>query len=277
MRKEKNYTKTKKISSRKFVMATGGLGALVIIFITAIVLFPSDEEGGGASSGAIPGSGPGFTARKERVQTKKDIRPQVLSASTPLKKAQDNPVVRRAATADYDTVNHHEKEETQKRGLRSELKREFLEKLKSVPFRKIPDSPLYKVLHDDPRRDAPRHIPDKFQAALLKGKQNVFLKAVAGESWLTYRRDGGAIRQFLLEKDKSLMIRGDEILIFLGNVNALKIFLNNRPLQIKSQNRVKTLVFPQDKKSKYFIPLFVYDDEGKAISSDEAMKLLKKF
>ena len=71
------------------------------------------------------------------------------------------------------------------------------------------------------------------------------------------------------------MIQGDEIHLFLGNVNATKIFLNNLPLHIQSRTGVKSLIFPQDRRSLYQLPLFIFKDDGTVIPSGKVLKQIK--
>lgn len=115
-------------------------------------------------------------------------------------------------------------------------------------------------------------IPPNYQAALAKGKQNVFINALKGDTWITYKADDQPIKKFVLKKGRFLMIRGDSIRLFLGNVHASKIFLNNKLLNIESRSGVKSLVFPEEEKKNYHLPLFVYKDDGTVISSEEYIK-----
>ena len=66
-----------------------------------------------------------------------------------------------------------------------------------------------------------------------------------------------------------MLIRGDVVRIFLGNINVARIFLNNKALKITSRSGVKSLVFPQEKVKDYKLPLFLYPKPGKVITSSE--------
>ena len=102
--------------------------------------------------------------------------------------------------------------------------------------------------------------------------QKVFIKALNGETWITYKVDDKPIRQLFLKKDKSLFIKGREMRIFLGNINATKIFVNNKPISYSSRTGVKSLVIPKRNSSKYQLPLFVFEDSGRARTSEEVLK-----
>ena len=55
--------------------------------------------------------------------------------------------------------------------------------------------------------------------------------------------------------------------MFLGRISAVRAFLNNRPLEMNSSTQVKTLIFPQEVRNQYYYPLFIYREDGTAISS----------
>jgi cytoskeleton protein RodZ len=116
------------------------------------------------------------------------------------------------------------------------------------------------------------HVPLNIQNSVVEGKQNLFLKAYKDSSWITYKIDNEPIRKFILEKDKTLLLRGDEIRLFIGNVNATLIFLNNRPLEIISKSGVKSLIFPEKNKDKYKVPFFVFKEDGTVSTSEEIPK-----
>lgn len=116
--------------------------------------------------------------------------------------------------------------------------------------------------------DVDKMIPDRFQQATIKGFQNVFIKASKGNTWLTYKSDDKPIKKFVLKEGRNLLIRGKEIRLFLGNINAIDIFLNNQPLSLTSSSGVKSLVFPQENGSKYMLPLFIYKKDGTVETSD---------
>tara|TARA_R100000656_G_scaffold112197_1_gene84303 strand:+ start:1731 stop:2813 length:1083 start_codon:yes stop_codon:yes gene_type:complete len=105
-------------------------------------------------------------------------------------------------------------------------------------------------------------LPVRFRAEVVDGKQNVFISAIDGDTWLTYQTDGGEIKKFILKQGQKLFVDGEEVLLFLGNFNVTKIFLNNKLLSITSRSGVKSLVFPQEKAKEHFYPLFIYHDDG---------------
>lgn len=119
-------------------------------------------------------------------------------------------------------------------------------------------------------------IPPKYLKATIEGKQNVFMTAIKGTSWLTYQIDDGPIYKFILKEGKDLFLQADLLKLFVGNINATKIFLNNRLLEITSKSGVKSLVFPQEDASEFKIPLFIFKKDGKVQSSKDYLEKKEK-
>ena len=112
-------------------------------------------------------------------------------------------------------------------------------------------------------------LPNQFKVSPIEGIQAIFITAVKGDSWLTYKSDNDPIKKFVLKEGRSLLFRAKEARVFLGNLGAVKIFLNNKPLKVTSRTGVKSLVFPQEKSSEYVMPLFIYKEDGTVQTSKE--------
>jgi cytoskeleton protein RodZ len=112
-------------------------------------------------------------------------------------------------------------------------------------------------------------LPNDFKVTPIEGIQAVFITAVKSDSWLTYKSDDDPIKKFVLKKGRSLLFRAKEARVFLGNLGAVKIFLNNKPLIVKSRTGVKSLVFPQENAGNYMMPLFIYKEDGSVQTSQE--------
>ncbi len=149
-------------------------------------------------------------------------------------------------------------------------KEEKKEELKDVSLRPITDV-MYNYVENGATESLNKFVPKNIQAAIVKNKQNVFIIAVDGDTWLTYKKDDEPIKRFTLIKDKSILLRGEELRIFLGNANVTRIFLNNKQIDVSSKNGVKSLVIPKERASKYKFPLFIYDN-GQTLTSDEFLK-----
>ena len=57
----------------------------------------------------------------------------------------------------------------------------------------------------------------------------------------------------LLERFKN---KAEEILLFMGNFNAAKIFYNNKLVEADTRTGVKSLIFPEAQAANYEFPLF---------------------
>jgi cytoskeleton protein RodZ len=183
-------------------------------------------------------------------ETKVSVTPIVLSDSTPLK-PEMTPTPAPTPTA-TPTPKPEEKDESEDK--------------KEVELRSITGT-LYGFASTVDAKDLDQWLPANFRAAVVEGKQNVFINAIDGDTWLTYQTDGGEVKKFILKQDQKLFITGDEVLLFLGNYKVTRIFLNNQLLEINSRSGVKSLVFPQEKANEHYYPLFIYKDDGSAVNS----------
>lgn len=117
-------------------------------------------------------------------------------------------------------------------------------------------------------------LPDKYRIPPVKGTETVFINATEGDSWLTYKVDDKDIKKYVLRQGRTLFLRGSIIRLFLGNTYSLKVFYNNKLLNLAANNKtgVKNLVFPEELKTKYMAPLFVFQDDGTVVTSDDFLK-----
>tara|TARA_R110000868_G_scaffold229901_2_gene483029 strand:- start:1073 stop:2155 length:1083 start_codon:yes stop_codon:yes gene_type:complete len=188
------------------------------------------------------------------------VTPVVLSDNTPLKleatpiatpTPAPTPEPTPIATPTPKVVEKKKEEETKKED----------KKDNEVELRPI-NGTLYTFDKTATKDQIDEWLPVRFRAEVVDGKQNVFISAVDGDTWLTYQTDGGEIKKFVLKQGQKLFVDGEEVLLFLGNFNVTKIFLNNKLLSITSRSGVKSLVFPQEKAKEHFYPLFIYHDNG---------------
>ena len=117
-------------------------------------------------------------------------------------------------------------------------------------------------------------LPEKYRIQPVKGTETVFINATEGDSWLTYKVDDGNIKKYVLRQGRTLFLRGSTIRLFLGNTYSLKVFYNNKLLNLSANNKtgVKNLVFPEELKTKYMAPLFVFQEDGTVVTSDDFLK-----
>ncbi|MCY4645092.1 MAG: helix-turn-helix domain-containing protein [Bacteriovoracales bacterium] len=120
--------------------------------------------------------------------------------------------------------------------------------------------PLYSLDSKSPKLQDETLFPKKAKRAYSPGKEYVFIRASRGDSWLVYQSSKtSGPKSFTLEQGEFFSIKGEEIRLFLGNINAVDIFYNNQYLQTKSSSGVKSLVFPHELAKTSQIPLFIYD------------------
>jgi len=187
------------------------------------------------------------------VEVNVDVTPVVLSDSTPL----EEKVVATPTPAPTPTLAPTPAP--------TPIAKEKSEEKDKIDLRPITGT-LYDFDREMSKDQIDEYLPANFRTS-DDGKQHVFITASEGETWLTYQADGGDIKKFILRQGQKLLISGEEVLLFLGNYRATKIFLNNRPLSINSRTGVKSLVFPQEKANEHFYPLFIYKDDGSVMNS----------
>ncbi len=137
-----------------------------------------------------------------------------------------------------------------------------------LKLRQLP-SKLYSINKETTDESLKKHVPLSMQNSVIAGKQNLFITAVDGDSWITYKKDNDPVKKFTLTKGKNLLIRGDLIRVFMGNLQASKLFLNNELLDITTKSGVKSLVFPETEAKSYKLPLFIFKKNGDVVPSDE--------
>jgi hypothetical protein len=106
-------------------------------------------------------------------------------------------------------------------------------------------------------------------AGTVNGQHTVAIMATSDDVWLTHKSDADPVKKFVLKKGRFVIIRGQEVRLFIGNLGGAKLYLDGKPLKVHSSTGVKSLVFPQESHAKYKMPLFVYKDDGSVITSDE--------
>lgn len=116
-------------------------------------------------------------------------------------------------------------------------------------------------------------FPKKYRIQPEKGTEVIFLNASEGDSWLTYKVDDKEIKKFVLRQGRTLFLRGKVIRIFIGNTKSIKAFYNNKPVNLSTdKNTVKNIVLPEEMKTKFMSPLFVFQPDGTVVTSEDFMK-----
>ncbi|PIR29724.1 MAG: hypothetical protein COV38_09130 [Bdellovibrionales bacterium CG11_big_fil_rev_8_21_14_0_20_38_13] len=234
--------------------------AVVIIFVALITSNDDSKKNAPAENENIT------IIEEDKVEEsiQETITPVVLSKTTPLK-AEEAPVAVATPVATPEPTPEATPTPKVVEKKKEEKKDEDKEK-KEIELRQI-SGKLYGFDSKATSDQLEEWLPSNFKAPVVDGKQNVFIHAIDGDTWLTYQVDGGEIKKFVLKKDQKLFVSGEEVLFFLGNYNVAKIFLNNKLLDISSRSGVKSLVFPQEKASEHYYPLFIYKDDGSVVNS----------
>ncbi len=146
--------------------------------------------------------------------------------------------------------------------------------LSDIVFRDI-NSSLFSIITMSPA-DYDKYLPASARVRPNAGEHTVFVNAVDGDTWITYKTDDQEIRKFVLQKGRTLLIQGKTTRMFLGNVNVTKIFFNSQPIDPQSRTGVKSLVFPDEAGRQYKLPLFVYPDDGAVLTSEEYLRSVKR-
>ncbi|MBT6324617.1 MAG: hypothetical protein HOJ35_01505 [Bdellovibrionales bacterium] len=145
-----------------------------------------------------------------------------------------------------------------------------------IVFRNFAQVPFTFANKEEQSKALSNFMPDQIQNSPAVNKQNIFINATNGTTWLAYKKDNSTIKQLTLAQGQTKLISGDEVQLFLGNVHATKIFFNNQLLKIKSNTGVKSLVFPIEKSTQYKIPMFIFKEGQAALTSEEYLSQKKE-
>lgn len=234
------------------------LGALAILVIALIAVF--------LNSNSTP------TLTEEPA---KPVEPQSLGAETPLRQPSPE-VVETEVPSETLTTEQIEYSPAQASVVTPvdvpETQAPAPEKL-DITFRDI-IAPMYQIAPLT-QEEFDEYYPRDQRAPLIDGQQVVFVNAHEADTWITYKVDNEEIRRFVLSEGRSLIIRGEVIRMFLGNVNATRIFINNQLIDPMSRTGVKSLVFPDEARTNYKLPLFVYPSDGLVLTSQEYLESLE--
>lgn len=114
-------------------------------------------------------------------------------------------------------------------------------------------------------------LPARFRISQQGAINSVFLNATNGDSWITYKTDENVIKKFVLRQGRTLFMRGELIRLFVGNPDALKIFFNSAPVKVRKAGKItpRNIVIPETRRTEFKQPLFIFQDDGSAITSSE--------
>jgi cytoskeleton protein RodZ len=143
-----------------------------------------------------------------------------------------------------------------------------------IEFKKITKK-LFDTLMDAPENSDEKLLPEDVKNKTSADTENVYIRAVTGNTWLSYKIDKQPITSVIVEKDKDLFLQGKEIVLYLGNVGVTKIFYNNKLISTPTPSGVKSLVFPESANPKYSLPLFPKAADDILYSAEDYQKRMK--
>ncbi len=282
----------------------GAISAMVIVIVGIAGFFMTRDNTNSSDRKAPQETFAEVEETDKATEEDKEITPQILNAETPLQMelseqteepatedpSEENEVVAETIQASQEETKPEEEpaqapeqgkeketeaEEEEKKTASADKKEEEeeeedseKEKRKFYPLAET----LYTLDESMSQETINKFLPSQFRVSPVEGIQAVFITAVKGDSWLTYKSDNDPIKKFVLKEGRSLLFRAKEARVFLGNLGAVKIFLNNKPLKVTSRTGVKSLVFPQENAENYVMPLFIYKEDGTVQTSDEWIK-----
>lgn len=250
-----------------------GIGVVAALIVVVALIFESRRSGHSDEVSEV------------KTQTEDSVvAPETLTEDTPLQDPTPEQVattVTAVATASATeapkvvataapTPKVEVKAEVKKEEPKVEQKKE--EAQEEITFRPFGATPLYSYDTSATEAQLSEWLPAYLRSSMVPGKQNVFITAINGDSWLTYREDSGDIKKFVLKEGRHIMLRGDLVLLFLGNLSGVKVFLNNQLLSLQSRSGVKSVIFPQEERTRFSLPLFVYPKDGSVWTSEEYQK-----
>ncbi len=207
-------------------------------------------------------------------QKTKDLGPKIESSSALINtypKKEEPPKVEQGtqtavpvATAPVEEVKEPEEKPLQ----------DFPRNFPTVDFKKIKGK-LFTVKTDAPENENVEILPEKIKSSMNSSLQNVYVRAVDGNTWTSYKIDNNPIASVIVSKGNDLFLQGNEIRLFLGNVNVTRIFYNNYLIETPTKSGVKSLIFPEENNEKYFMPLFPKAKDDILYTGEEYLKRMK--
>ncbi len=162
-----------------------------------------------------------------------------------------------ARKAKEETIAKVETKEEKKENKKIEERKKDLRKFPERKFYKVRNTALFTVNEKADENDDTDLLPKNIKSKMDEDKQNVYIVAVDGDTWISYKKDDADIVSRLIKKGKAILLQAGLVRMFLGNINVTKIFYNNKLIEIDSKTGVKSLIFPEDRKTEFELPLFV--------------------
>ncbi|MGE3610883.1 MAG: helix-turn-helix domain-containing protein [Bacteriovoracaceae bacterium] len=201
-------------------------------------------------------------------QKTKDLGPKIESSSALVKPVvkPEAPSEKTDSTGDATKATVEEKKE--------EKLTDFQRNFPHIDFRPA-KSNLFTIKTDAPENTDSNILPDKIKSSVNSDLQNIYITAIDGNTWVSYKIDNNPITSVIINKGSDLLLQGGEIRLFLGNVAVTRIFYNNYLIETPTKNGVKSLIFPEESSSKYLMPLFPKAKDDILYTAEDYIKRMK--
>lgn len=207
-------------------------------------------------------------------QKPKDHGPKIESSSALVNEPVKAPEVKKEEPAAVATAETKPTAPAEEKPVEVKPEPEFRRNFPPVEFRPIRGK-LFTIKTDAPENTDETILPRPIKDSMNSSLQNVYIKAIDGNTWLSYKIDNNPIESVIINKGNDLFLQGSEIRIFLGNVNVTKIFYNNYLVNAASKSGVKSLVFPEESNEKFKLPLFPKASDDILYTSEDYQKRMK--
>jgi cytoskeleton protein RodZ len=151
---------------------------------------------------------------------------------------------------------------------------DFPRNFPTVDFKKVKGK-LFSVKTDASENENSEILPEKIKSAMNSSQENVYIRAVEGNTWISYKIENNPIVSVIVSQGNDLFLQGTEIRLFLGNVNVTRIFYNNYLLETPTRTGVKSLIFPEESNDKFLLPLFPKAKDDILYTAEEYAKRMK--
>jgi hypothetical protein len=116
-------------------------------------------------------------------------------------------------------------------------------------------------------------LPANYRAALSVPGQSIYIRAYEDNHWLTYKVDDKPIKAFTLRQGRTLYLRGNQILLQVGNAGKAKIFTKNALMRFDKGAGLSNILLPVEKAPEFSLPLFIRDKAGTIYTTKEYQSL----
>ena len=202
----------------------------------------------------------------------KDLGPKIESSSALVKEPVKAPEPAKAETASENKDTTTPAVEAKKEEVKPEP--QIPRNYPTMEFKKVRGK-LFSVKADAPENTDDAILPEQIKDSMNSSLQNIYIRAVDGNTWLSYKIDSNPIESVIINKGNDLFLQGAEIRIFLGNVNVTKIFYNNYLIETPTKSGVKSLIFPEESNSKFQLPLFPKAKDDILYTAEDYIKRMK--